>query len=159
MRRLSIGLRLTLWYLAIFALAQFLFGGGMWLILRHNLYELVDDGLEGQVDDFKSFMQAQKKDASIAKLKEEVNEDYGIEHSGDYLAVYAENSQLIYCSTFLQAHPSALLPPDQIKRPMTRSLRIVRRPYRFILEKLNNINGHMYTVEMGIPADDVVGTL
>ena len=46
MRRLSIGVRLTLWYLAIFALAQFVFGAGMWFILRHNLYDLVDDGLE-----------------------------------------------------------------------------------------------------------------
>src|ERR1039458_4449938 len=41
MRRLSIGVRLTLWYLAIFALAQILFGAGMWFILRHNLYDLV----------------------------------------------------------------------------------------------------------------------
>src|SRR5579862_1074994 len=98
MTRLSIGVRLSLWYLAIFALGQFLFGGGMWLILRHNLYDLVDDSLEVQIDDFKSFMQAQKKDASIAKLQEEVNEAYGIEHSGDYLEVYAENAQLIYRS-------------------------------------------------------------
>jgi signal transduction histidine kinase len=159
MRRLSIGLRLTLWYLAIFALAQSIFGGGMWLILRHNLYDLVDDGLEAQVDDLKSFMQAQKKDASIAKLQEEVNEAYGIEHSGDYLEVYAENAQLIYRSRFLQAHPSPLLPPDQIKRPITRSRRIDGRPFRFLFEKLNDINGHIYTVEMGLPADDVVGTL
>ena len=104
MRRLSIGVRLTLWYLAIFALAQILFGAGMWLILRHNLYDLVDDGLEEQVDDLKSFLQSQTKDASIAKLQEEVNETYAIEHSGDYLEVYAENNQLIYRSAFLQAH-------------------------------------------------------
>jgi signal transduction histidine kinase len=159
MRRLSIGVRLALWYLAFFALAQLVFGGGMWLILRHNLYDLVDDGLEAQVDDFKSFMQAQKKDASIAKLQEEVNETYGIEHSGDYLEVYAENGQLIYRAAFLQAHPSPLLPPDQIRRPTTRSRRIDGRPFRFIFERVNDINGHAYTVEMGVPADDVVGTL
>jgi len=158
MTRLSIGVRLSLWYLAIFALGQFLFGGGMWLILRHNLYDLVDDSLEVQIDDFKSFMQAQKKDASIAKLQEEVNEAYGIEHSGDYLEVYAENAQLIYRSEFLQAHPSALLPPDQIKRPVMRSRRIDGRPYRFALQKMS-INGHVFTIQMGIPADDVVETL
>ena len=72
MRKLSIGVRLTLWYLAIFALAQLIFGAGMWVILRHHLYDLVDDGLEAQVDDLKSFLEAQKKDASIAKLQEEV---------------------------------------------------------------------------------------
>jgi heavy metal sensor kinase len=159
MRRLSIGVRLTLWYLAIFALAQLLYGAGMWFILRHNVYDLVDDGLEAQVDDLKNFLQSQNKDASIAKLQEEVTEAYAIEHSGDYLEVYAENAQLIYRSAFVQAHQSALLPPDQVKRPIVRSRRIDGRPFRFVFEKLNDVNGHVYTVEMGVPADDAVETL
>src|SRR5258708_25150615 len=131
MIRLSIGVRLTLWYLAIFALGQMLFGAGMWLILRHNLYDLVDDSLETQVDDLKNFLQSQKKDASIAKLQEEVHESYGIEHPGDYLEIYAENGELIYRSAFVQAHQSALVPPDQVKRPVMRSRRIAARPFRF----------------------------
>jgi len=158
MRRLSIGVRLTLWYLAIFALAQIVFGAGMWFILRHNLYDLIDDGLETQVDDLKNFLQSQPKDRPIAKLQEEVNETYALEHSGDYLEVYAENGQLIYRSAFLEAHQSALLPPDQIKRPIMRNRRIDGRPFRFALQKLG-INGHVFAVEMGVPADDVVGTL
>lgn len=159
MTRLSIGVRLTLWYLAIFALAQLVFGVGMWFILRHNLYDLVDDNLETQVDDLKNFLRSQKKDASIDKLREEVNETYAIEHSGDYLAVYAENDQLIYRSAFLEAHSSALLLPDQIKQTTQKGRRIDGRPFRFIFEQLNDVNGHVYTVEMGVPADDVVGTL
>jgi heavy metal sensor kinase len=159
MRRLSIGVRLTLWYLAIFALAQVVFGVGMWLILRHHLYDMVDDDLESQVDDLKSFLGAQKKNASIAKLREEVDESYGIEHSGDYLEVYAETGEPIYRSEFLEAHQSALLPPEQITRPLTKSRRIEDRHYRFIFIKLSQINGHIYTVEMGVPADDVVKTL
>jgi heavy metal sensor kinase len=159
MKKLSIGVRLTLWYLAFFALAQIVFAAGMWLILRHNLYDIVDDGLETQVEDLKSFLQAQKKDASISKLQGEVNETYAIEHSGDYLEVYAENAQLIYRSTFLQAHPSALLPPDQINRPLMRSRKIDGRHFRFVSEKLSDVNGHSFIVEMGVPADDVVETL
>ena len=158
MKRLSIGVRLTLWYLAIFALAQVLFGAGMWLILRHNLYDLVDDGLEAQVDDLKNFLQSQPKDRPIAKVQEEVNETYTIEHPGDYLAVYADDNQLIYRSAFLQAHQSALVPPDQVKRPIVRSRRIDHRPFRFLFQKLE-VNGHVYTVEMGVPADDAVETL
>src|SRR5580658_549353 len=159
MRRLSIGLRLTLWYLAIFAVAQLVFGAGMWLILRHNLYDMVDDGLAAQVDDLKSFLEAQKKDASIAKLQEETHEAYDIEHSGDYLAIYVDESQAIYRSTFLDAHPAALLAPDQVKRPMLKSRKIDGQPYRFTYAKLNNVNGHVYTVEIGVPAGDVVATL
>ncbi|MGC1448945.1 MAG: ATP-binding protein [Candidatus Sulfotelmatobacter sp.] len=158
MRRLSIGVRLTLWYLAIFALAQFFFGAGMWFILRHNLYDLVDDGLEAQIDDVRSFLAAQKKDASIAKLQEEVNETYAIEHPGDYLAVYAEHGELIYRSAFLQAHPSVLLPPSQVEGPTLKSRQVDGRTFRFIFEKLN-VNGHIFAVEMGVPADDAVETL
>jgi heavy metal sensor kinase len=158
MRRLSIGVRLTLWYLAIFALAQILFGAGMWFILRHNLYDLVDDGLEAQIDDLKNFLQSQPKDRLSAKVQEELNETYAIEHSGDYLEVYAENNQLIYRSAFVQAHQSALVSPDQVKRPIVRSRRIDGRPFRFVFQKLQ-VNGHVYTVEMGVPADDAVETL
>ena len=158
MRRLSIGVRLTIWYLAIFALAQLVFGAGMWFILRHNLFDLVDDGLEEQIDDLKNFLQSQPKDRPLAKLQEEVNETYAIEHSGEYLEVYAENDRLIYRSSFLQAHPSVLLPPDQVKRPILRSRKIDDRPFRFSFQKME-INGHTFTVEMGVHADDVVETL
>ena len=158
MRKLSIGLRLTLWYLAIFALAQIVFGAGMWFILRHHLYDLVDDGLESQVEDLKNFMAAQKKDASIAKVQEEVNETYVLEHSGDYLQIYAEDGTLIYRSRFLQAHPLALAPSGQPRRGLSRNLRIDGRTFRFTLQKLE-ANGHVYTATMGVPTDDVVETL
>jgi heavy metal sensor kinase len=158
MRGLSIGLRLTLWYLAIFALAQLIFGTSMWFILRHNLYELVDNSLAAQVDDLKSFLESQKKDASIAKLQEEVDETYGIEHAGDYLEIHAENNQLIYRSAFLEAHQSQLLPPDRLHEPILQSRTMEGRPFRFILQLLS-VNGHAYIVEMGVPTDDAVHTL
>src|SRR5580693_2960180 len=111
MRRLSIGLRLTLWYLAIFAVAQLVFGAGMWLILRHNLYDIAEDDLESQVDDLRGFLQSQKKDASIAELHQAVAATYGLEHSGDYLEVETSEEQIIYSSAFLQAHPVGGLHP------------------------------------------------
>jgi len=159
MRKLSIGVRLTLWYLAIFALAEILFGAGMWLILRHNLYDMVDSDLEGQVEDLRNFFEAQKKNASPAKLREEVDESYSIEHSGDYLEVYLETGDLIYRSPFLEAHQSALWLPDKVKRQTMKSRTIEGRAFRFVFTKLSGVNGHVYTVEMGVPADDVVEIL
>jgi len=158
MRRLSIGMRLTLWYLAIFAAAQVIFGAGMWFILRHDLYDLVDDSLEGQVEDLKNFLEAQKKDASIAKLQEEVSEAYLLEHSGDYLEVRAEDDALIYRSTFLQAHPVTLAASGPINRPISRNLWVAGRPFRFRLQTLQ-ANGRVYTATMGVATDDVVETL
>jgi len=159
MRKLSIGVRLTLWYLVFFAVAQLFFAGGMWLILRDNIYDLVDDGLEQQIDDLKNFLQSQPMDRSIAKLREEVNEAYAIEHPGDYLEVHAEKGELIYRSPFLQAHQSAELSPERaMTRPILKNRKINGRHFRFILQKLN-VNGHVYTVEMGTLAEDAVETL
>ena len=158
MKRLSIGVRLTLWYLVIFAVAQIAFGAGMWFLLRHSLFDMVDDGLEEQVDDLRSFLQTLGKDPALAKLREEVNETYAIEHLGNYLAVYAENGDLIYRSAFLQAHHLAMTPPDQVDRAIFKNRRSEGRHFRFILQKLS-VNGHIYAVEMGVPTDDAVKSL
>jgi len=91
MRRLSIGLRLTLWYLAIFAAAQLCFGVGMWVVLRQDLYSIADDALTAQVEDLTNFLKSQKKNMTVVKLREEASEAYALEHSGDSLQVYDED--------------------------------------------------------------------
>ena len=158
MRRLSIGVRLTLWYVAIFALGEIVFGAGMWFILREKLFDIVDDGLESQIEDVKTFLATQKKDASIPKLQEELAETYGIEHSGDFLALYSESGDALYQSAFLKAHPGLLLAPDRISDPIYRRRKAEGRHFRFIFQKLN-VNGHNFTVEMGASSDDAVDTL
>jgi heavy metal sensor kinase len=158
MKRLSIGIRLTLWYLAIFALAQVIFGAGMWLILRESLFDLVDDGLEAQVDDLTKFLQSQPKDRLFGELQHEIGQTYAVEHAGDYLQIYADSNLLIYRSEFLKSHPAALLSPDQVDRQIERSRKIAGHHFRFLFQKLE-VNGRVYTVEMGMPADDAVETL
>ena len=80
MRKLSVGMRLTLWYVAIFAVGELVFGASMFLILRHNLYDLEDDGLESQIEDLRNFLGAQQKDASTAKLRDDMAAIVGPEH-------------------------------------------------------------------------------
>jgi heavy metal sensor kinase len=156
MKKLSIGIRLTLWYLAIFAVAQVIFGAGMWFLLRHHLYDLVNESLEQQVEDLRNFMEAQKKNATIPKLQEEVNEAYLIEHSGDYLELYADGDALLYRSAFLQNYPVKLAGPGS--QTITRDLRAGGHSFRFRRQTLQ-ANGHIYTATIGIPTDDVVETL
>ncbi len=43
MKKWSIGVRLTLWYLLLFAAAQLIFGTGMWFFARRSLYRITDD--------------------------------------------------------------------------------------------------------------------
>jgi heavy metal sensor kinase len=158
MRRLSIGLRLTIWYVAIFAVAQILFGAGMWLLLRHHLYDIADDNLEGQVEDLKNFLQAQKKDASIAKLQEEVAEAYTLEHSGDYLQVETNDHQLIYRSAFLRAHPSTAFRPAPADQLSFSDRVVAGKPFRFVTAEID-ANGRVYLITTGDLIDDVVETL
>ena len=157
MRRLSIGLRLTVWYLTIFALAQLAFGAGMWLLLRHHLYDSVDNDLRGQIEDLRNFMAAQKKNATVAKLQEEVSEAYLLEHSGDYLEMYADNGALLYRSSFLETH-RVTLASGPGNRPSFANLSIAGRPFRFTRQTLE-ANAHVYTATTGVPTQDVVETL
>jgi hypothetical protein len=96
MKKLSIGVRLTLWYLAIFAAAECLFSVGMWLALRQDLYGIANDALTAQVDDLTHLLKAQKeKNRTVAKLQEEVSEAYLLEHSGDFLQVFDQDGNWI----------------------------------------------------------------
>jgi signal transduction histidine kinase len=158
MRRLSIGVRLTLWYVAIFALGELVFGASMFLILRHSLYDLVDDGLERQIEDLRNFLGAQQKDASTAKLRDEMAAIYEHEHAGDFLAISDQNGEPIYRSRFLQAQESMPLQPDQARRPLIRTRRIHGQHFRFAFERLN-VDGRVYNLEMGAPAEDAFETL
>src|SRR6266496_1110853 len=156
MAKFSIGIRLTFWSVAILAVAELIFGASMWLILRRSLYDMVDRRLEGQVEDLKRFLAAQK-DTDIPRLQRRVTEAYGIAHAGDFLELDAE-SGVIYRSAIVATHPSVAVPPDQVKRPFYRTQKIDERPFRFAYRKLT-VGDRVYTVEMGAPADDAVETL
>ena len=158
MRKLPIGARLTLWYVAIFAIGELIFGASMWLFLRHNLYDLVDDDLETHVEDLKNFLKEQQGGLDLERLGEVMAARYNHEHAGDFLEVYAENGELIYRSELLRGGESELMPADQVKRPIIRTRRMHGHPFRFVFEKIN-VDGRFYTVEMGAPADDAVETL
>lgn len=158
MSKLSIGVRLTIWYLAIFLAAQVAFGAGLWFMMRNHLYDLADDALESQADDLQKFLTSLDKNVAPAKLQELVNQTYAIEHSGDYLELRAEDNSVVYRSRFLQDHPVSLGNSNRTNRDIFRNRRIEGEPFRFTLQRIE-ANGHVYTALIGIQSDDVVETL
>ncbi len=103
MKKLSIGSRLTFWYLAIFATAQLLFGVTMWVALRQELYSVADHALKAQVEDLTNFLKSQKKkNMTVNKLREEASEAYDLEHSGDYLQVYDQDGNWLFRAPSLE---------------------------------------------------------
>src|SRR5271165_6079733 len=157
MRKLSIGVRLTLWYLAIFALAQLVFGVGMWLLLRNHLYDLADDNLESQLEDLQKFFDAQKKDTSVSALQQVLTEGF-TDHAGDYLQVYAGKGNWIYQSGFMKAHPLPPVEPERVARLSFEDRWMDGKPLRFATQRFE-VNGHVYTVQTGLQIDDLVSTL
>jgi two-component system, OmpR family, heavy metal sensor histidine kinase CusS len=158
MRRPSIGVRLTLWFLLIFAAAQSVSALGMWLILRYNLYDIADDALENQIDDVRSFLNAQDKNASLADLQEAVRRTYVLQHAGDYLQIRDERGDWIYRSGFLQKMELPAVTVDQLREPLYEDRHLGRRHFRFLTEQIG-VNGQQFIVQTGIPEGDVVQTL
>ena len=157
MRRLSIGLRLTLWYLAIFLLAEVIFGVGMWLILRQNLFDIADTALEGQASDLQRFLEA-RKDLSAAQLQAEISEDRRIERSEDYLQITESSGNSIYRSRFFEEHP---LPPrslDELDRPLYENRKLGHERFRLLSEQID-ISGRVYIVRIGHPMHEEIETL
>jgi len=158
MRKPSIGLRLTVWYLAIFAGAQVAFGFGMWFILRQNLYRIADEQLQDQVDDLTQFLQAQRKNATVAKLQEEVAETYVIEHSGDFLQIIDSEGNWIFRAVVLEKNSVTPKPPGAITNPTHEERLLNGKPFRFITAKLE-VNGRIYAMQTAVPTDPIVRTL
>ena len=157
MKRLSIGVRLTLWYLVIFALGEVVFGVGMWFILRDSVLDMVDDDIETQVDDLSHLLATQANDVSVSTLQALMKEAYGSEHWGDYLAIYTGDGQTLYQSVFLQSN-SLLMTPQSVQKTIYTSREIRGQHFRFIFQRLSS-KGRTYVVEAGLPADDAFDTL
>jgi len=156
-KKLSIGMRLTLWYFAIFLLAEFVFGAGMWLILRKNLFDIADEVLEGQTADLQRFLEA-RKDVPAAQLQAEIGEDYKIERSADYLQISDAGGNSIYSSKFFEKHPLSPPSPDQLVRPRYENRRMGHEHFRFMSEIIA-VSGRAYVVRVGHPIDEEIETL
>ena len=157
MKRLSIGLRLTLWYLAIFFLAELIFGIGMWFILRQNLYDIADEVLENQAADLQRFLE-NRKDIPLAQLQAELSEDYKIERSEDYLQIIDASGNALYRSKFLEENPVTPLSLDQLRKPRYENPRLAGRQFRFVIQKMN-VSDRVYIVQIGHRMHEEMETL
>ncbi len=158
MKKMSIGARLTVWYLLIFAIAQAVFGFGMWFILRQNFRQIADEELRAQVEDLTKFLQAQKKNATVAKLQEEVSEAYIIEHSGDFLQIFDSEGNWIFRADALRQDALVAPDPASLNNSSFSDLQLTGRPFRFITGRIA-VSGRVYTVQTGVPMDRMVRTL
>lgn len=149
MRTLPIRLRLATWYFVVFAAAQLAFGAAMWLALRHNLYAIVDENLDERVESVRRFIDSQKKNADLAKMREELAETYDIEPEGRYLQVYTGAGERVYQA---RALAGVALPPVRLTfeqpGPAYSDLNVEQQPLRFAAQRVA-AHGSTYVVQIG----------
>ncbi|PYX40696.1 MAG: two-component sensor histidine kinase [Acidobacteria bacterium] len=158
MKRLSIGLRLTVWYLAIFAPAQLIFGVGMWFILRENLHDIADTTLAGEVEDVRRFLEGQRSDQTLDQLRAQVTDEYSAESGGDYLQIIDADGNWIYRSAALAQAGWSPISPSLLRKSVHRDGRIGRVPFRFVSQRIE-VRGHAYTVQAGTSTSEEDETL
>ncbi len=158
MKRLSIGLRLTAWYVAIFALAQLFFGVGMWFILRENLHDIADTALAGEVEDVRRFLESQRSDQPLEQLRTQVTEEYSAESAGDYLQIIDADGNWIYRSPALTQAGWSPIAPSLLRKSVHRDWRIGKVPFRFVSQRID-VHGRAYTVQAGTSTSEENETL
>jgi heavy metal sensor kinase len=160
--RLSIGLRLSLWYVLIFALAQCVFGVGMYVVLRHHLRGIVNDGLREEMQDLRIVLQEQKPNMSVEHLSEEVTEAYEKDHAGEYLQIFTAQGEKIYLSEFLAKHPIPAVAESTLRargeKGQFDDRRMERKRFRFVSFVID-ANGRTFLVQLGTPVGEVYETL
>ncbi len=158
MKRISIGLRLTLWYLVIFALAQALFGVGMWYILRQNLRDIADRTLENTTEDVRRFLEARPGGESLPELQKAVADEYGSETGGDYLQITDSDGNWVYRAPALAQQGVAAVAPALLEKRRGQDVRLGKEPFRLLAEKID-AGGRTYVVQVGTSMDEEAETL
>jgi heavy metal sensor kinase len=130
----------------------------MWVLLRHNLYDIADDALESQVDDVQRILKAQRSDAKPSEIQAALSGAYKFEHAGDYLQIQDEHGNWLYRSSFFKDRNVAAIGPSQLQGRVIADQRLGRRPFRILRENLD-INGRHYIVQTAIREGDVLETL
>jgi heavy metal sensor kinase len=156
-KRLSIGMRLTLSYLAIFLLAEAVFGAGMWFILRENLYDIADATLEGQAANLQRSLEADK-DLSTAQLQSALSADYKIDRSEDYVRISDANGDPIYRSRVLEEYSLPVFSLDQLTRPRYKVRRLGHESFRILSQKMV-VGGRVFIVQIAGSLDEETETL
>ncbi len=137
MRTRSIRFRLTAWYAAILTAALGLFGGLIWLSLRHRLVGEIDRDLEGRAGRFEKYFRSESQEAGGPSLKDELEEFCQALPPASYIYLSGTNG-------FVFRYPPGAAAPAA-------DFRMLQRPF--------TAGGERFDLEVGAPIADVLHTL
>ena len=157
MKRLSIRLRLTLWYFCFFALAGLLLSVASWFLLERGLTSLMHHEMEERVEDLEAFLDSHAANTSLDDLRAEVLKEYRYKDEGKWLQVRDERGNWLYFSNRNKV-ANAIAPLSQAPSAM-----FIFRPdpghsFRTLSTEVE-AQGHRYSVSTAISADKSIAIL
>jgi methyl-accepting chemotaxis protein len=143
----SIGVRLTLWYTAAFALGFAVLGTAMWFGVQQSLYHAVDDALLDRIEGITRFMEDHKTRLDVDEVKEEFRAH------GDYFQVVDDQGGWVHRAATLEAAP-ALATPKALREDLFQNVTLSDEPLR-LLSRVVSIDGHPFTIQVAAPLHDL----
>ena len=149
MKRVSIRLRLTTWYIAILLAGLTLFGIVAFVAMRKGIEKSVDENLEGQANGVEEVM-GRVLQEEPAQLQNELREHQELREQADFLQVCDQSGRWIYRSR-LMAHYDLPVP---VKGSYSAyNLQAGDLPLRVLVREMN-AGGDRYRIQVAAPMDD-----
>src|SRR5215831_2865752 len=149
MKRLSIRLRLTAWYIAILLASLSLFGIVAFVAMRKGIEKSVDENLGGEADGVAEVM-GRVLQEEPARLQDELREHQELREQADFLQVCDQNGRWIYRSR-LMTHYDVPVP---VKASYSAyNVMSVDLPLRVLVREMS-AGGATYRIQVAAPMDD-----
>ena len=137
MRSRSIRFRLTVWYALVLTAGLGLFGGLVWISLRHQLLGDVDRDLDGRAGRFESYFRAESAEGAGAGLRDELDEFCQALPPDSYIDLQGSNGFLFHYPAGAPGRPG--------------DLRMLRQRF--------SVKDSSFDLQVGAPITDVRRTL
>ena len=149
MKRVSIRLKLTAWYVAILFAGLSLFGIAAFVAMRKGIEKSVDENLEGQASGIEEVMGRVLQEEPV-RLRDELREHQELREQADFLQVSDQNGHWIYRSRLMTHYD----PPVPIKASYSAyNITLADLPLRILVREMS-AGGQTYRIEVAAPMDD-----
>lgn len=159
MNRLSIRLRLTLWYVVVLLLGLALFGWGTWLALDQRLMKGVDERLAQKVQGLKTVLEiegAAAKDRS--QIQDELSEFTREIGDGQLIQIRESSGGFLLPASGDPFFPGSLMSGETAYRTISPNREQPGRAFRIFTSRIDYA-GQTYAVLVATPLEDVQAVL
>ena len=149
MKRFSIRLRLTAWYIAILLASLSIFGVAAFVAMRKGIEKSVDENLEGQAGGIEEVMGSVLKEEP-ARLPDELREHQELREQADFLQVCDQNGRWIYRSRLMEHYD---VPVPAKASYSAYNVLSADLPLRVLVREMH-ADGQTYRIQVAAPMDD-----